>query len=57
MEMDRQIRSLNLIMEHLLEETNRLSLGSVVKQTFCNEDVLRAEKKVRPWSGVWRDRG
>jgi len=31
-------------MKHLLKETNRLSLGSVVKQTFCNEGVLRAVK-------------
>jgi hypothetical protein len=31
-------------MKHLLKETNRLSLGSVLKQTFCNEGVLRAVK-------------
>jgi hypothetical protein len=31
-------------MKHLLKETNCLSVGSVIKQTFCNEVVLRAEK-------------
>jgi len=42
--MDKEICSLNVIMKHLLKETNRLSLGSVLKQTFCNEGVLRAVK-------------
>jgi hypothetical protein len=42
MEMDKQIRSLNFTVKCLLKETNCLSLGSVVKQTFCNESVLRA---------------
>ena len=28
----------------LLKETNCLSVGSLVKQTFCNESVLRAVK-------------
>jgi hypothetical protein len=36
MDVDKQIGSVNVIMKHLLEETNRLSVGSVVKQTFCN---------------------